>query len=273
MSIAAEGSPFIDTRMNFSGPIEGRARVDVPDWSRTNMVLEAHDLRLREARPLTESGTLSIDVQGFTLVRHPSRLSPDSDMVVEASSYLEESAAFLREWLGADLVLPQGRGLVKRTNNGGGLGPSRWVHRDYTALAAQKWLSMVEDREGRSLRHYPRFAVLQTWRCLTPPPCDNTLVLCDASSVEARDCIVFDAAIREPYDEPGNVFESQFSRFNPTQRWYYFSDLLPEEMIIFKGFDSDPVRHAQPFHNSIDQPGEGTSPRVSVEARFLAFFA
>jgi hypothetical protein len=25
--------PFVDTWMNFSGPIEGRARVDVPDWS------------------------------------------------------------------------------------------------------------------------------------------------------------------------------------------------------------------------------------------------
>jgi hypothetical protein len=41
-------------------------------------------------------------------------------------------------------------------------------------------------------------------------------------------------------------------------------------MIVFKGFDSDPAWHAQPLHNSIDLPGE--APRVSVEARFFAFF-
>ena len=75
-----------------------------------------------------------------------------------------------------------------------------------------------------------------------------------------------------PYNEPGNEFESQFARFNPEQRWYYFSDLRPDELIVFKGFDSDPARFAQPLHNSIDLPTEGAAPRVSVEARFFAFF-
>jgi hypothetical protein len=37
-------------------------------------------------------------------------------------------------------------------------------------------------------------------------------------------------------------------------------------------FDSDPARDAQPPHNSADLPGAGTAPRVSVEARFFAFF-
>jgi len=41
---------------------------------------------------------------------------------------------------------------------------------------------------------------------------------------------------------------------------------------VFKGFDSDPARHAQPLHNSIDLPAEGAAPRVSVEPRFFAFF-
>jgi hypothetical protein len=83
---------------------------------------------------------------------------------------------------------------------------------------------------------------------------------------------VFDACLREPYDEPGNSFESQFAMFNPAQRWYYFSDLTPDELIVFKGFDSDPARYAQPPHNSADLPGPGAAPRVSVEARFFAFF-
>ena len=263
---------FIDTWMNFSGPIEGRARVDVADWSRTNMALEPHDLRLWDARPLAAGGALSLDREGFTLVDHAGGLTAESDIGESAAAYLALVSGFLREWSGASLVLPQGSGLLKRVNAEGGMGPSRWVHADYTMLSAHRWVEQIEARRGESLRHYPRFAVLQTWRCLSPPPCDNTLVLCDASTIDRRDCIVFDAAMRQPYDVPGNVFESQFSRFNPDQRWHYFSDLGPDEMIIFKGFDSDPARDAQPFHNSIDLPGPGAAPRVSVEARFFAFF-
>lgn len=271
MSVSVEGLPFVDTQMNFSGPIEGRARVDVPDWSRTNMALEAHDLRIWDARPLAARGALSIDREGFTLVAHPTNLTADTDLSASVvAAYLADVAGFLRELTRASLVLPQGKGLLKRVNAEGAVGPSRWVHCDYTTPAAHRWVDWIEAWEGRQLRHYPRFAILQTWRCLTPPPCDNTLALCDASSLVEDDGIVFDAALRTPYDEPGNEFESQFSRFNPDQRWYYFSDLQPDELIVFKGFDSDPARYAQPMHNSIDLPG--TTPRTSVEARFFAFF-
>jgi hypothetical protein len=143
---------------------------------------------------------------------------------------------------------------------------------DYTTAAAHKWVEWMEGWEGLPLRHYPRFAIYQTWRCLTPPPCDNTIAFCDASSLSDDDRIVFDACLREPYDGPGNSFESQFAMFNPAQRWYYFSDLTPGELIVFKGFDSDPARYAQPPHNSADLPAAGAAPRVSVEARFFAFF-
>jgi hypothetical protein len=267
------GLPFVETRMNFSGPVQGRARVDVPNWSNTNMALEPHDLRIHDARPV--AGSLSLDREGFTLVRHECGVTETSDMTAEGAEgarYLAGEAGFLADMTGASLVLPQGTGLLKRANKAGAIGPSRWVHMDYTAAAARTWAGWIEAWEGRPLKHYPRFAIFQTWRCLTPPPCDNTLTLCDASSIDDADCIVFDACMREPYDEPGNAFESQFARFNPAQRWYYFPVLTPGEMIVFKGFDSDPARDAQPLHNSIDLPGWDATPRVSVEARFFAFF-
>lgn len=269
VAVSVAGLPFIDTRMNFSGPIEGRARVDVADWSRTNMALEPHDLRLFDARDIAAG--LSLDREGFTLTRHECALTEAFDIAGEGPGYLDSVAGFLRDLTGASLVMPQGTGLLKRVNAAGAIGPSRWVHMDYTRPAASKWVTWIEGWEGVPLRQYPRFAILQTWRCLTPPPCDNTLALCDASSMSGADCIVFDAAMRVPYDEPGNQFESQFAMFNPAQRWYYFSALRPGELIVFKGFDSDPARDAQPLHNSIDLP-RGGSPRVSVEARFFAFF-
>ncbi len=46
-------------------------------------------------------------------------------------------------------------------------------------------------------------------------------------------------------------------------------------MIVFKAYDSDHRRWAQALHNSADIPGlpADAAPRVSIEARFFAFFA
>ena len=55
------------TQMNFSGPVRGRARIDVPNWADTNMALQPYDLRINDARPIID--TLSLDREGFTAVR------------------------------------------------------------------------------------------------------------------------------------------------------------------------------------------------------------
>ena len=72
----------------------------------------------------------------------------------------------------------------------------------------------------------------------------------------------------------GVIAKRRESRYDAGQRWYYFPDLIADELIVWKAFDSDPARDAQPLHNSADIPGlpEDTAPRVSIEARFFAFF-
>ena len=267
--------PGFDTWMNFAGPIEGRARVDVPDWSRTNIALEKHDIRIQDARPL--AGRLSLDREGFVLVRDKTPV-PEDDGTDGARDYTASVAAHLKEMLGAALILPQSNGLLRRrserANVSGSIGPSRWVHMDYTRSFAPKWLDWVSEWHGRELRGYPRFAILQTWRCISRPPQDNTLAFCDASTIDAADCLPFDACIAAPYEAPGNQFESQLARFNENQHWYCFPDLRPDELIVFKGHDSDLARDAQPLHNSIDfsdAPADA-EPRASIEARFFAFF-
>ena len=125
-SFQAAPLPYIDTRMNFSGPIESRARVAVANWANTNMALEPHDLRIHDARPVAE--TLSLDREGFPLVRHDCGLTEESDLAdgTEAGqAYLTAVAVFLAGMTGASLVLPQGTGLLKRANKAGAIGPSR----------------------------------------------------------------------------------------------------------------------------------------------------
>ena len=271
------GAASTQTWMNFAGDIKGRARVDVPDWSRTNLVLDKHDVRIFDAR--AERETLSFDREGFRLLDHESPINADSDLAVEAEAYLASVGALLKQASGADLVVAQGTGLLKRhaerANVKGAIPPSRWAHMDYTDHAAHKWVGWMEDWNGLELRHYPRFAIYQTWRCVSPAPRDNTLVLCDASTIKEESCLTFDACLREPFEEPGNQFESQLCHYDPGQRWFYFPDLTPDELIVFKAFDSDKARDAQPLHNSADIPGlpADAAPRVSIEARFFGFFS
>jgi hypothetical protein len=275
-ALAEAEAPFVETWMNFAGDIKGRARVDVPDWSRTNLVLDKHDVRIFDGRFGREA--LDFDREGFRLLDHASPITADSDLAVEGEGYLASVAALLKAASGADLVVAQGTGLLKRhaerAKVAGAIGPSRWAHMDYTTYSAGKWVEWIEGWQGLELRHYPRFAVFQTWRCVSPGPQDNTLVLCDASTIKPEGLIVFDACMRKPYDGPGNTFESQLCRYDPDQRWLYFPDLTPDELIVFKAFDSAAGWNAQPLHNSADIPGlpEDAAPRISIEARFFAFW-
>lgn len=278
-AIAAEAGapPAVDTWMNFAGDIKGRARVDIVDWSRSNLVLEKHDVRILNARQIRDQ--LSLDREGFVLLDHATDVSDSTDLTTDAGPYLRSVGDRLKAMSGADLVVPQGTGLLKRhaerANVKGAIPPSRWAHMDYTDYAAHKWVGWMEDWNGLELRHYPRFAIYQTWRCISPAPQDNTLVLCDASTIKPEGCLTFDACLREPFDEPGNQFESQLCHYDPGQRWCYFPDLTPDELIVFKAFDSDKTRDAQPLHNSADIPGlpADSAPRVSIEARFFGFFS
>lgn len=264
-----------EAEMNFSGPIDGRASVYVPDFSRSNMALEPHRLTFHDARPLR--GELSLDRQGFALFDHRGPSEDPAWLADNEAAYTDSVAGLLRQITGASLVMAQGKGMLVRhaesARKAGAAGPSRWVHADYTRHYGEVWRDWMEAWHGLDLKRYPRFCIYQTWRCLTPPPCDNTLVFCDASTMDPASLIVFDAVVREPRDEPGNMFESQFSRWDSGQRWHYFSDLTPDELIVFKGHDSDCHRDAQLLHNSIDLPPlAGAAPRASVEARFFAFF-
>ena len=170
--IAAEAGapPAVDTWMNFAGDIKGRARVDIVDWSRSNLVLEKHDVRIRNGRLVRDQ--LSLDREGFVLLDHATDVSDATDLTTDAGPYLKSVGDRLKAMSGADLVVPQGTGLLKRhaerANLQGAIGPSRWAHMDYTEYAANKWVDWIEGWQDVKLRHWPRFAIFQTWRCISP---------------------------------------------------------------------------------------------------------
>ena len=126
--------------------------------------------------------------------------------------------------------------------------------------------------QNRTLAPYKRHVLYQTWRAVSQGPQDNTLAICDGSTVKFDDGVVIDSIIGDP-GIPGNRFDSRMSRYNPDHRWYYLSDMEPDDVMLFKGFDSSIPNSMNAMHSAFDNPlGQDSVPRRSVEARFVAIF-
>jgi hypothetical protein len=109
---------------------------------------------------------------------------------------------------------------------------------------------------------------------IDPPPQDMPLGICDQRTIDMGDWVASKAA------EPGTTetFDNFTSIYGPGQRWHYFSDLVPDEMILFKAWDNDPGGRLGCLHGAfrnMDAPAE-TVPRsvwksaasVSLKADF-----
>jgi len=120
---------------------------------------------------------------------------------------------------------------------------------------------------------YRRITVYQTWRALSDPPQDVPLAVADGRSVRQADMVTADTVLGEEYAH-AQAFEYSMCRYNPEHRWYYFSNLGRDEVIVFKGHDFDLTRPARLFHSAFDDPSvpADAPPRASIEARAFAFF-
>jgi hypothetical protein len=73
------------------------------------------------------------------------------------------------------------------------------------------------------------------WRPLFGPLRDWPLGLCDFSSLDtARDLIASDSVLPHRVAETFNLLNSK------QHRWYYLKDQMPDEVLVFKSFDSKP---------------------------------
>jgi hypothetical protein len=62
--------------------------------------------------------------------------------------------------------------------------------------------------------------------------------------------------------------------YNQSHRWYYFSQMQIDEVVLIRVHDSaDDGRARLSFHTSFDNPlASGAPPRESIEVRALVFF-
>ena len=271
--------------VNYFDPSVARGRFDLVEPERNLMVFEAHEVTVRDIR--AAPGAVSLDAEGFTLASHMSRVArtreiSDANLTAQSGqppinkAYYDELLPLIRELSGAREVIPQATGLTvrfsPRSQRQSWAGAASFIHLDVTSRSIERFFQFSRAAADRSLRSWRRVVMYQTWRAVTDPPQDNLLALCDRRSVPRSDVVLYDAIIGDKGTALESV-EARSCRYGPDHRWWYASDMGPEDLLVFIGYDSDDPEAVQPFHTGFDVPGQqGATPRGSLEARFFALY-
>lgn len=233
----------------------------VPQW---NGIDDPQAIRVEDGRGREQEFTL--DRNGFELVQAPSQVRDFYSDDEVKRSYYPEVEQLLCDRLGAARVVVFDH-TVRNAGRPGDREPSRRVHNDHTLNSAPR---RVRDHLGaeadKLLKH--RFGIVNVWRPIRGPVLDSPMALCDAQSFTDDDLIATDLVYPHLRGETSSV------AYKPGHRWYYFSEMRPDEAVLIRVHDSAADGRARlSFHTSFDNPlAPAAPPRESIEVRCLVFF-
>jgi hypothetical protein len=233
----------------------------VPRWNGTDdpRAVTIEDARGREAE-------FTLDRNGFALLKAPTAVADFYDPEEIKRVYYPEVERLLRDTLGASRVFVFDHNVRNATRPGLAV-PSRQVHNDHTVNSAPRRVRDHLGAEAEELLQH-RFGIVNVWRPIRGPVLDSPLALCDAQSFTDDDLIASDLVYAHVRGETSRV------AYNPAHRWYYFSQMQPDEVLLIRVHDSaNDGRARLSFHTSFDNPAApGAPPRESIEVRTLVFF-
>jgi hypothetical protein len=270
-----ESLPFVTAELNYLAPTEGKPRTyafDPPAGEPKSTALpESHHVSIFDARRI--AGSVSLDREGFALVRHPTSVKNFYDDNEIRKVYYPAVEAFLRATLKADRVFVFDHTVRKRVEGqpdirgGGPRQPATRVHVDQTELSGRNRVhEHLPDEADELLRG--RVQVINLWRPLRGPLLDAPLTMCDAQTVAPGDLVASDLIY------PNRRGETYSVKFNPAHRWLYFPKMTAEEALLLKCYDSATDGRARfaPHTAFIDPTTPADAPpRESIEVRTLVF--
>jgi len=260
--------------MNGAGASPARRRLSNPP----TQIIDARPLQAQAA-----SERDFFDRHGFVLLDAPTAVTDWSDAALVGKTYLPEVEALIRTRLypGRKIAIMQPPNVLRR---GAGTDTPQYgagVHQDYGTTADDFQQSVaafggVAAGEGWRTRFgqddVEGYLMLDFWRTTgMPEPLKHMpLALCDPTSVEARDIVP--TALEGI--APGGARTHHVSlRYNPGQRWFYYPDMTPNEVLVFKLFQlmrgEEPQPYRACFHSAVADPATppDAPPRQSCEHR------
>jgi len=264
------------TRLNYLAPMSQRPRYYAVNTSRDVITRDRRTIQIEDARLRAQPPSLAHE--GFALFRHKSAVSDFSDQEELARLYPREIERLVLDLSGADQVTIFDRGVLRfnehdlpESSRFHVLRPAHFIHTDISdATAAVLKDDWRPAEDGRSVRRYAHYNI---WRVLTPPPQDIPLAVCDARSVSPSDLVDTDLITDTP-GMPESSIVIVMLRYSPCHRWWYFSNMDRDEVLVFKSYDSDPDQPRHVPHSAFKNPAcpPGIASRASIEMRATAFW-
>ena len=231
---------------------------------------DEHRMPIENMRPRV--GQLSLERNGFVLLREPSAVTNFYDADEVRRVYYPEITQLVQKLLGAEKVLVFGEvARSDRTETGDGRRPAYGAHVDYGERTVRRFAQDFLGVEAAERWLTRRFVLMNLWRPIRPVY-RTPLALCDASSVRESD--LNDSEIVGGLNDPTRPSMWGFNlSYNPQHRWYYAPRMQPEELLAFKLFDSDRTRVQWTGHTAFDDPTAAADApaRESIEIRTISF--
>ena len=230
---------------------------------------------------------------GFELVAHESALTGWDDDDEIAAVHHRECEELARRVTGCDAALVSNH--IKRGPEHAqvhqDLAPITFVHSDfaigYDTLVRQSYVQPDRDGLTSSLERNgwtaddvaraSRLVILQFWRNLGPAKMDLPLAWCDARTVTPADSRPIPVS---DYAGSGIDFEA-LAVLGPIEpspyRWYAFPELRPDEVVIFRTYDTELVERGETWftpHSAFRDPDVemGRPARSSIELRAICLY-
>lgn len=254
-----------------------------------------HEVTIRDGMPIRDH--FSLAEHGFMAARHTSAVTDFHDKAQVDALYEREveehvraltgaSKVFARGWMirtSADLSQRAQEKVAGYRHAGGIQPPAGEAHVDINGATARRMAEATYAQQCPDGPGFKRFLISSYWRTFSPPPQDVPLALCDGRTSfggEEKSNTLFvvdefpegEAAIRPVAGEDDMIAATIFSH-NPAMRWWYFSNMQPDDVLLFKFHDSDhSVTWRCPHTAFRDASFPDANIRESIECRSVAFW-
>jgi len=267
-----------------------------------------HEMHINDLRSVRSNFTM--DTAGFELIDHVSKEKTFDDEARVEEVYYPEVVDIIKRTTGADHVHIVSH-MCRRATHIASLeaaagkddkefvtvvNPARFVHVDQSYRGAEQilYLNLPEEEADRLTKK--RWGIFNIWQPFGKKVVRDPLAFCDYRTLDEKDLrtvvanlpppgageygkVSKNVAHKQKYEYSSNgktpIYEVANLAHNDDQRWYYASEMTPEEAWVFKIFDSKMDGRARcAVHSSFPLPGQPDhgDPRTSVEVRCFAFW-
>ncbi|RDI85500.1 hypothetical protein Vi05172_g4461 [Venturia inaequalis] len=226
--------------------------------------------------------SFTLDKDGFQLSQQPNTIITSSEDLLNNDKiknvYYPQMQKWLQEVTGAPRVLVYHHGVRTSLQEGHKFVPGSWATGGPRTPAPPVYSVHVDQSDWEShniiRRHLPqeadtllqkRVVIVNAWRPIKT-------VYRDPFGVASASTVPHCDFVRRPCKFFDHKRETLAVRHNPKHEWFFKYQQTPEDVLLFKGFDTHGDARTCPHSAFVDEEEKGKEVRESIEIRALLIY-